>query len=253
MLSMITRLDGSAGFEFADPRARADYDHAKEGLHTADFTGVAATAPELELRATTFYLDDPRPRRLVYMYDAAGETFETGDAVDRFRFIGSTAGVVLVVDPFALGSVRDALEKDELAAVRPSEVAPHEAAQRFAAGLRSDLRIDAGRRLKRPAAVVVTKADMLVTAGLAHAYEDGPTGRGHRSDAVRSWLREQTDGVALVTSVEKSFAHVGYFAVSGLDAFGLVDHSSDRTGTDVRNDDVSEPLRWLLDRKGRRS
>ena len=246
-LDAAARADGAGtGLEFAEQTRAAEVADVLDRLRADGADSVAKTLPELPLRALNLYLGDARGRRLLYLYDAAGERYETTEGTDTLRFLRYTDGVVFVVDPFAIDAVRTTVPASDLTTIRPSLRKPAEAVERFGANLRERLGIEAGRRIDRPAAVVVTECDaLLASESVAHPYEDGVTGRGDRSAAVRAWLRTVGAG-SVVDHVDTSYRRTGYFAVSALAAFEEHARTSARTGGPVADDDPADPVRWLL-------
>src|SRR5207253_3991088 len=123
-------------------------------------------------------------RRLVYMYDPAGEYYGRGDDVQQQGYLRHASGVVLVVDPFAFpGFVSGFGPEDEAVATaaRPSPEDPSTTYSRFSQAVR----VMARSRLDRvPVAVVVPKHDAL--AQLRRGNAPGPDASG---DAVKAWLQ----------------------------------------------------------------
>ena len=241
-----------AAFAFGDERTETTFDEVESRLR--DVSAVPATLPTAPLRAATFFLGAGPARRLMYVYDAAGESYQSSDRVSGLRFLGATAGVVLVVDPFALPSVRDRMLADDVALPVHSTEPPGDILGRFTAGLREHgARLTQGR-VAVPVALVLTKCDVLVAGGpVRHPYEDltAPDGdaglRRARSAAVAGWLDAEAGEGGLVRQLGTDYTTVAYFAVSALDGFGTVERVSGRTGKPVCNDAPSAPLRWLLD------
>ena len=253
--------NGASAFEFADPQAKQEYIRVRSALEQAVFGGIRATLPEVSVQAFNIYLgDEGSPgRRLLYLYDAAGERYETSDGVATFRFLGHTEGVVLIVDPFSFETVRRDIKPDVLASLRHSQANPDEVFGRFAQTLRENLGVRTDRKMGASIAVVLTKCDGLLAASdVAHPYDElasaaeDVTERAARSDAVRNWLKDVAGQRGLVADLENTFGRCGYFAVSALDAFALRARPSGRTRTVIRNDDTSAPLLWLLDKRSRR-
>jgi Double-GTPase 2 len=242
-----------AGLELADEHTTETFRLVEEQLR--DVSSVPATLPTASLRAATFFLGVGQRRRLVYLYDAAGERYQSSDRVSGLRFLGVVAGVLLVVDPFALVPVRQQMEAGGVALPPHSTEDPGVVAGRFTAGLREHGAAMAGDRISVPCAVVLTKCDVLVGGGpVRHPYDDaalaevdGAGARGARSQAVRRWLNADAGEGGLVRQLATDYARVSYFAVSALDAFGTDERPSPRTQVLVHNDAPSAPLRWLLD------
>lgn len=237
-------------FDFGDESTRERFAEVANTLR--NIAAVPATLPSAPLRAATFYLGSS-PRKLVYLYDAAGESYQTNDRVSTLQFLGATAGVLLIIDPFALTPVRARLEYDGITLPPHSTEPPGSVAGRLTQALRQQRSLSADRRIDVPVAVVLTKCDVLVGGGqVRHPYEglhlamDEPgMGGAFRFGAVEEWLEAAGEG-GFVRDLRAHYRRIGYFAVSALDAFGTTAHPSARTGQPLRNDPPSAPLRWLL-------
>jgi hypothetical protein len=247
MLSAVSRLMllGN-GFEFADERAKQEFERNLQRGVLDDPSRAVKTAITRP-RAYNVYVGD-RARRLLYLYDPAGEIPESPDQLAESQFLKHTKGVVFVVDPFSLRQVRSETERSLLGRVRASNTLPKASLERFVEAQREHLRVKAGALLKIPVAVVLTKADALIeSSGTSHPYAgQSLASRAERDAAVRQWL-DETGQRDLLTSIDNQFATVAYFVVSYQDARDVTAHDS--TAGDVVNDDPAAPLLWLLNRK----
>lgn len=168
---------------------------------------LAKTGPELPL-ATMVDVELPgRARRILYLFDPAGEHYTGATEVESLRYLDHSEALLFVVDPFALPQLRRSLTGDEREfvdeAAASSEEDPADTLQRVLNELRS--RPDQGRQKR--VAVVVTKTDLLLRTEI---------GRSLDPDAdPREWL----DRVGLgntVRTLDQVAAQVRYFA-SGLE------------------------------------
>lgn len=166
----------------------------------------AKTGPELPL-ATMVDVELPgRTRRILYLFDPAGEHYTGATEVESLRYLDHGEALLFVVDPFALPGVRRALTAGEREridrAAFSSEEDPADTLQRVLNELRS--RPDRGRQKR--VAVVVTKTDLLAGTEV---------GRGLAEDGdLRRWL----GGVGLgntVRTLDQVAGRVRYFG-SGL-------------------------------------
>lgn len=238
---------GGAGPEFGDEYTRTSFEHLEKQLE--DVSAIPSTLPTTPLRAATFFHGAGPARRLVYLYDAAGERYQSSDDVAGLRFLGATAGVLFIVDPFAFEPVRSRMAAGDVVLPAHSTDPPDGVVGRFTAGLREYGGRSTAERIPVPAAVVLTKCDVLVRGGpVRHPYDDldgadpggDGAGRATRSSAVREWLETTAGEGGLVRRLHADYGRVGYFAVTALDAFGRADRP------EARNDAPSAPLRWLL-------
>ncbi|MFI0348987.1 hypothetical protein [Actinomadura sp. 9N407] len=181
----------------------------------------AKTGPELPL-ATMVDVDLPgRARRILYIFDPAGEHYTGATEVESLRYLDHGEAVLFVVDPFALPQVRRALTAEERESVDQAAASsgedPADTLQRVLNGLRS--RPDRGRQKR--VAVVVTKVDLLAGTeiGRAAAQDDA---------ALRDWL----DHVGLgntVRALDQAAGQVRYFG----------------SGLGTAPDDVADLLGWV--------
>ena len=250
MFSAVSRLMLLGdGFEFADERAKQDFErNLQRGV--LDDPNRAVKTAITRPRAYNVYVgaEGRRARRLLYLYDPAGEIPESPDQLAESQFLKHTKGVIFVVDPFSLRQVRSETDRAVLGRVRASNAVPKASLERFVEAQREHTSVKAGGLLKMPIAVVLTKADALVeSTGTSHPYQGlSSAGRAERDAAVREWLTNvgQRD---LLASIDNQFATVAYFVVSYEDARDVIARHSAEGG--VVNDDPAAPVRWLLNRK----
>jgi hypothetical protein len=277
MMSAVARMEirgRDAGdpleFEFADQAAKRDFLDARRALESGTLTAVQKTQVASRPRAFNVFVgpDGPPSRRLLYLYDAAGESYERSTGLTEFRFFGLTTGIVFVVDPFSLPAVRRLAAPAAVQRANPSLEAPESVLERLAQSLRENRRAKADRRLPIATAVVVTKGDALFEAGGGiHPYEgrawataagpgrglaDNPAARTARSAAVREWLETAAGQRSLVANIDNTFSQTRFYVVSGLDAFVVRARRRGSERSRVRNDDPLDPLLWLMDAAGRK-
>jgi hypothetical protein len=165
---------------------------------------------------------------LLHLFDAAGERFRTAASHDDLGFLETGHGLIYVIDPFAVGSVRDRLSGHSGASAdlaRGVAGDPESAYGEVVSRLRSGGVRPGSQRL----AAVVSRADLLDDYGV-----DLPSD----SDQIAEWLYEA--GLHnLVLAAKNEFAEVRYFAVASL--------STTRTSP---GSDPGMPLRWLLRARG---
>lgn len=236
LMAMMVQLErksqrGEITFDFASPSDRTDFERAKETLvRGLDLAKTVVGLP----RAFLFYLGQPgRRRRLVYMYDPAGELYGETAEVQLQGYLVHASGVIMVVDPFAVSDFASTLGPDDrqvAGGARPSSEDPTATFARLSHGLR--MMTEAGVS-STPVAIVIPKFDAV--GQLRSSRVPLP---GTDSDGLRTWL--QSIGLDnLVRGVDLEFGDVGYFAVSARDA--VVDPAA--------GDVILGPLEWLLDRR----
>ncbi|MCP2167109.1 TRAFAC clade GTPase domain-containing protein [Goodfellowiella coeruleoviolacea] len=233
------------GFEFADERAKESFERNIElGVHQ-DPSRALKTAV-VNPRAHTVFVgaEGSRARRLLYLYDPAGERVESVDHLADAQFLAFTKGVVFIVDPFSLRQVRSGTPRAVLGRVSASNTAPKEVLERFVEALAERGFSWRGSRISIPVAVVLTKCDgLLDPSGPSHPYAArSASSREERALAIRSWLTGMGQH-ELLSSLDNHFAKVSYFAVSIQDSVEVRRHGA------VINDDPATPLLWLLNGK----
>ncbi|MFC8267667.1 hypothetical protein ACFUIZ_18345 [Streptomyces cinereoruber] len=172
-------------------------------------------------------------RRLLYLYDPMGESLHRADRVREQQYLAHADGVLFVVDVLADRTVRQALSgaDDTLAGeARPAAQGPVDTYQ----GLTGELASLTGGRGDLPAAVVVTKRDVLDRVEALPAA-------GARVD---DWLVAIGLG-GLVRGFTHDFRAAGFWAVSASAATGGGALDSERRR-------AAEPVLWLLARTGLR-
>jgi hypothetical protein len=175
----------------------------------------------------TVRLGSGRGSELVHLFDAAGEHFRSARRPDALRFLDDGQGLVYILDPFSLEVIRKRAGGADSPEVRAAHAAagdPELTFDEVASRLRDTGVPASSGRL----AVVVSKADLLQTAGI-----DLPDD----SDALARWLWD--NGVHnLVLQARRDFAEARFFAVA-----------SQAVPPDGPHD-PGAPLRWLLTAHG---
>ncbi|MFB7514635.1 hypothetical protein [Streptomyces sp. NPDC056144] len=184
-------------------------------------------------RAWMILVTKGRRRRLLYLYDPMGESLHQADRVREQHYLAHADGVLFVVDVLADRTVRRALgaTDDTLADdARPAAQGPVDTYQ----GLAGELAALTGGRGDLPAAVVVTKRDVLDRIQSLPA----PGAR------VDEWL--STIGLGgLVRGFTHDFKTSAFWAVSASAATGA-------GALDTERRRAAEPVLWLLRRSGLR-
>jgi hypothetical protein len=201
---------------------------------------------------TVNFTDGKGRRRLLYIYDAAGELFQRMDRMRTHEYYEYTHGILFLLDPFSIARVRVDFAGQLRSAgdhVKPSAEKPQDVYDRMITTLEELSRAKGGYR-RIPLAVVITKADafnlarQIETAG-SRVHADGENGGGgHRpldpeSRAVRQWLMDYGEG-NLVRNVEQNFKKFRYFHCSSLGRL------PDGSTAPFNPEGVLDPLTWLL-------
>jgi len=223
---------GGVQAEIAYETDRREYEQVREQLgRGVDLQKTVVRAP----RAFVFSIGrSRRARRLVYLYDAAGEMTRSTDTAQQLAYLEHAEGLLFVVDPFSLYRLRTMLDEAGKRTAAQSQPSPEDAGEtleRFRNLANSMCRRGSG---SLPVAVVVTKADALSDLASLQAPPVGAEG-----DAVVRWLDDMGfDGIN--RSLRNLFGDTCYWMVSA------------REGGEAApgRGSVTAPMRWLLARTG---
>jgi hypothetical protein len=113
--------------------------------------------------------------RILYLFDPSGEHYTGASRVEAMSYLAHGEAMLLVIDPFALPAVQEALTADERRDLEARGVvfSPEDPADTFQR-VRNELaaRADGGRQER--VAVVVTKADLLRRTAVGAGVDDLP-------------------------------------------------------------------------------
>ena len=220
-LATTTERAGIA-FGFADQPSKEQVELGLDRLESGQDT---ASTPGNALAALTVRLGTGVRSTLAHLFDIAGEHYRDPQMHDSLGFLGHSHGLVYVIDPYSIKSVRQHLAPRGGRHGRPVIADPEAAYGEVVERLRDSGVAASGQRL----AVIVSKADLLQAAGLALPSD---------SDLIADWLME-SGAHNLVLSARREFAEARFFAVA-----------SQVTKAGGRPDDPGTPLRWLLRANG---
>lgn len=209
---------------FPDKSSREQAEFGLGVIRSRRQTAKTSTTGQVSL---TVRLGSGRRSELVQLFDAAGEHFRSARRPDALRFLDDGQGLVYILDPFSIEAVKKQIGGANAPEVRAAHAAagdPELTYDEVASRLRDTGVPASSGRL----AVVISKADLLQTAGI-----DLPGD----SDAIAQWLWDH-DVHNLVMSARRDFAEARFFAVASQ---AMAPGSSYDPGV---------PLRWLLTAHG---
>jgi hypothetical protein len=216
-----------AGIELSFPDANSQseaelaLDLIRSGHETAKTTVILPTA-------LTCRLGTGAKSTLLHLFDAAGEYFRTPQMHDSLGFLDHGHGLVYVLDPLSISSVRNRMAGHNVVASGMANAASGDPEVVYGEVV-SRLRDSGVEARNQRLAIVISKADLLSAGGLDLAAD---------TDAIASWLTDA--GVHnIVLSAPREFAEVRYFAVASL--------AADQPSQPY---DPGAPLRWLLRSRG---
>ena len=212
---------------FPDPESESQADVALALVRSGQDTASTSVALPTAL---TCLIGRGARATLLHLFDAAGEHYRGSQMQDSLTFLDHSHGLVYVLDPFAIGMVRDQAagqSSPAIQAARASAGDPELAYEQVVSRLRDSGIAASSQRL----AVVISKADLLAESGIPVPAESAP---------LADWLSDA--GVHnLVLSAPRTFAEVRYFSVASLAA-----------GSADKDRDPGAPLHWLLAARGAR-
>lgn len=208
-------------FLYADKPSAEAADSARTTIRNS---GKPARTSDALPRAVSCQVGGVLAGALMHIFDTAGERFHDASTHDDLHYLGDAHGLVFIVDPFSLESVRRDLRQRGLTRLLEEHPAQGEPEELYGAVV-SRIRAAGTRQRGQRLAVVVTKADILAYAGMSIPSSH---------PELASWLHERGQH-NMVVAAEREFSRVHYFAASS----SAPNKNSDRF-------DPSAPLRWLL-------
>jgi len=189
---------------------------------------LAATA-DIAPAAYTLRMDVPGipVPKILYMYDAAGETFTLDERTNLQTYYTYIHGLIFLIDPCAISAFRLRYEQ-EIEALKhllsPSSSDITHVYDRMMRQLEKKRGIRTHRRYPFPIAVVVTKTDALgleqvIGADAARELLGKDPHYTSEEDAIDSLVRQFLENYRLgnlVRNLDAHFSHVRYFSCSSL-------------------------------------
>jgi GTPase SAR1 family protein len=195
------------------------------------------------------------PDRLVHVYDIAGEVFTDGDENEMQKQYDYCQGIVLIIDPFAIESVRYKYEKDltaqDIAGIGEADI--NGIINTFLNKLRNVTGLSDRKMMNVPLAVVISKTD---SASLAAEFSEEkinalvntkPTQSISRFDALDRLCRQflsENYMEAFLNVIDIKFKTNRFFTCTA------IGHARDAGQYEPKG--VMEPMEWLFQRADRK-
>jgi GTPase SAR1 family protein len=196
-------------------------------------------------------------------FDTAGEDLNEFDTMNTVnRYICKSAGIIFLLDPMQIWSVRNQLDDDAVS--RASSVAVQQATRpddimtRVSRLIRSDRKMDAAKKINIPVAAVFSKFDAIVPIvprdctvlePSPHCNEGAfDMADWHNVNSEMQSLLKTWGASAFTQQLEINYTNFSYFAVSslGLDNSPRSDSRIDRP----RPHRIEDALLWILKENG---
>ena len=233
-------------FEFTDEVSKLSYER---NLATFEVGSTPLKTVEAQPTAINIFLQPKNQtlRRILYLYDPAGEAYLDTTNTQVHRFYNYFHGAFFLIDPFSIPDFHhEYADQIDTNSVRPSTEPLEDVYDRIIINLEKNFGIKPHQKVKAPFAVLLTKVDV---ADLEDKFGESAGQRIQESDpekfktlgeaqheACREFLEEYGMGYML-DRFDAKFKNYRFFAVSS-------------AGSNSQG--VEEPLRWLfqhIDRK----
>lgn len=242
--------DNHYAINFTDPRHQHDFE---ANLHRLTTGRELMKTPDIVPQAYNLQIKAPRSLvpKFAYIYDAAGEAFNTSENTDSQVYYKYIDGIIFMIDPCAVPTYRRIHKGDiELVrdALRPSVLDVMSAYERMKQMFEASVGIKKGR-YTHPIAVVVSKVDALdleevIGAPAARKLMAQNPSLKTEEDAIHLLVRDFLCQYGLdhfVREMELHYGNVRYFSCSALGRLPIQNDSS--SFVPMR---VVDPLVWLL-------
>lgn len=254
MKELIEDVCPTAGLSvrFYDNRNEVEYTQMVEKYKNGSLQTKTA---DLNPAAFNFFIEKIIPKRLVYLYDIAGEAFSTSDALDTQKQYEYSHGFVFIIDPLSIPEVRSSYdENSDFSAYRASVTDLDDTFDAFLMNLKRISGLTANQLSKVPCAIAINKVDAYdleskigIKAANALMEENKELNLKDTWAAMDYLARQfliQNGMNNFLKSVDLNFKNNRYFSCSSL---GHIQNGREFNG--IR---VFEPVRWIvssIDRK----
>ena len=211
---------------------------------------VPAKTPQLTPQAFNFFIKPHRwtSEKIIYFYDAAGESFQSSDILVRHKFYEYFHGLIFMIDPFSIPELMmdysNSLKHDD-SIIRPSDMMLDDAFDRMMLNLEKNYHVKPNQTIKKPCAIVINKVDAFdLTERIGESAAKELMQQDNiatLSDAVNQLCKKRLIEWGLghfIRNLEYKFANYRFFTSSALGSPHPQNHFH-AYGT-------TEPLIWLL-------
>ena len=237
--------------EYYAPEKEALFSNAKSDFHKGEVTKtIEPTSPgEPSAFSMSFFVKHRslKPKRLIHLFDIAGETFIGNHEHERQLHYGYSDGVVLIIDPMAIPEIADRHE-DKLNEVDAKNIGRDDLNQVVAsliAKMQNAGLLSSGQKVSIPLAVVINKVD---EPGVADSFTQDARSEYEARHPDRK-KEDLEDGLCrqfmvdhgmgnFVNTLAVSFKTTRYFACSAMG------HSKGEGAYEPQG--VIEPIAWIV-------
>lgn len=205
--------------ELADSATSGKLDNARKWLSPG--SAIDKTPPGDLPRAYVIRLTAGRDKRILHLFDAAGEYFHTPGRTQELRYLNKAETFILVIDPLSVEAFWDRLlpeQQAELKELRSSAPSPDLAYQQA----HEEIEAMGVRLSKARLAVVFSRADLIDAPG----------------DDVATWATNDLGLGNLARSARLNFREAGFFHTAAIMTDGVMHES------------IPALIRWVNGRNG---
>jgi len=240
----------SWNIEFLDSNNEIRY---KKELNNFNNGMVPPKTIAMTLSAFNFFIKSEKwsPDKLIYLYDAAGEAFESSENLLDHRFYGYLHGFIFIIDPFSIPELIDQYQ-DQLnlfgANIKPSSMMLEDAFNAMLINLEKNHGIKRDQQVDKPCAIVINKTD-------AFDIEERVGKKAARQLMIRdSTIKSMSQATQMLCKelfvecglgnflreIQSKFKKYQFFTCSAL---GYIPDNSKKPFKPYR---VTDPLIWIL-------
>lgn len=251
---VLSEKSENEGFDFSFPEKKSEDTFIKSKDNFKKGIPPEKTAVEDKPRAFLVKMqkkEGRRPPHLIYIYDAAGEIFESLDSMRIHKYFEYISGIFFLIDPFSIPVVKkefDSELSDHSEAIKPSTEDPNAIFSRMVTNLEQH----GGQKgkYKIPIAVVIAKSDAFglenkirgTHLALPSEEKKQPSEKDIESEKIRTWLNNNGQS-NFVRSVENMFENVKYFSCSALGHMSVTESDS---GTEFTPLNIDAAIDWVF-------
>lgn len=235
--------------DFIEARNESDYEKVRKSMEQG--RPPRKTAETLPTAFNIMLKKGRWVRRLLYLYDPAGEAYAEVENLVLHKFQGYLSGCIFLVDPFSIPYVRQSY-RDELVgtenAIKPGPLPLEDALSRVILSMEEHYGLSKTERIKFPIAVVINKVDafdlekQIGDEAINTLVKSSPNPIDYataRDEILRKQLQYWGQS-GFVQRLQERFSKVRYF---GCSSFGRLPQGN---GGEFEPRGVLDPLMWVF-------
>jgi GTPase SAR1 family protein len=212
---------------------------------------LPAKTPDLTPTAFNFFIASKRwhPEKLMYFYDAAGESVKNANILVRHKFYSYFHGIIFIIDPFSIPELMADYQRNlkrHEKEIKPSDMMLDDAFDTMLINLEKNYKLKREQAIKQPCAIVINKVDAFdlsdrIGENAAKELMKQDTSIKTISDAINKLCKDNLTEWGLghfIRNLEYKFSNYRFFTCSALG------HLPNNDAFQAYG--ATEPLMWLL-------